>query len=124
MRVEIKHSEHKKGFIAKANYVRTDYDFIFSEEEKAIIDEADLGRTTFLERQPPFDSPDFGEPEMAYKYEVRIEDLLEKGGFHHSFPVRRAAADFMGEVKEQLPLLKAIMDKYANLKLEDETLEL
>ncbi len=124
MRVEIKHSEQSKGMISKTTFFRTEFNFIFSEEEKGIIAEADLGPYTFLEREPPFDSKDYGEPDKAYEYEVTLRKLLNDGGFHHASPSRRQAWDFTRNVKEQLPNLKAVLDKYAGIALENESIEL
>lgn len=123
MRLEIKYSEHKTGMMSKTTHFKADYRFFFTEEEKAILEYADLHDETFLERTAPSDNSEISDRDADYKYTVEIRHLLN-GGFYHSYTTRRGISDFSQKIKSLLPNVKSLIESYADLKLEDETIEL
>lgn len=122
MRVEIKHSEKKTGLVSKKSHLKIEFEFMFSEEEKAIIENADLQDFIFLEREAPSDTDDFDDKDNFYKYKVYMKKLLE-GGFEHCTLTKREAHNFIVKVKNACQKLREIIDSYSDLKLTDESFE-
>ena len=124
MRVEIKYSDKSTGMLSKTLHYVIDFQFFFSEEEKAVIRKADLSGIPFLNRSAPSDSEDYGNTDLDIKYLVTVGQLVKEGGFTHAAVSKRYAHDFVVLAKEALPKLKDLITQYADLSLEDETIEL
>ena len=101
MKVEIKYSE-EKGFWGKIKAYNVWMGVTFSEEEKAIISNKNLGKTLFTDW--------VSNDERRTTIPADINRLVKNGCFAEGFPNPIEAQEFAEHLKEKMRVLKSFID--------------
>lgn len=123
MRIEIRHSSISTGMISKTVHFQIDIGTTFSDEELSIIEDAELDGFTILTRSAPSNHKDFEWNQENPAFDVTI-GTLRNGGFSHVVDRKRLAHDFVEHALSEFSKVRELLDRYADLNLEDRTVEI
>jgi hypothetical protein len=101
MKIDITTNEVSTGLIKKTKHHQVNLTVLFSEEEKQIISDCELGKVIVLERGTPSNRKD----SVEGLWNLTI-DMLVYGKDEYAFATPAEAKNYVEELKEQLPLLK------------------
>lgn len=123
MKVSISHSEKKTGLFRKSTHYIVALQVVFSEEEKAIIQERDLRYTTIMERNAPSTRPKDDEkfPDIHH---LTISKLLDGKPDEYALSNPALAKEYEDVLRAQLPHLKKLIEDNAAVDRSDDSFEL
>lgn len=123
MRVSIEHEEEKHGLFRKTTYYTVSLTVDFSEEEKQVIKDSDLGDSLILERPPQANIKDSTQG-LEDIFHLRIKDLVKGKPDKHTWATPAEAKNYEADLKEVLPKLKEYIEQNSGIEEKSTTFEL
>ena len=127
MKIDIKRGETTRGMIRKTTFHTVTVIAEMTDEEKAIIKQNKLERVVVLERglSATSENDDFSRKhiqEHPDAYMLKVKDMMHKDGDTHNFHSIGEANQYVAQLKEVLPKVKAMLDGNTEAG-EDESIE-
>jgi len=119
MRVNIDHSERQTGLLKKTTYHDISCKITFSDEEKQIIKQRELGDLIVMERDLPADRNPAKYENREYIFNLLLKDLTKGVADVYTVATPLDAKNYDADLKEQLKLLKQYID--GNTEIEEKS---
>jgi len=122
MRVSVEHGTESTGLFKKTTYYTVTLKVVFTEEEAAILKQADLLDHIIMEREVP---PNRHDPDgEGTWWHLSVKDLFNPKGDVYLFRTTGEAKRYEESLMEHMRLVKEVIDEHRDVEVESKTFEL